>query len=542
METTPVPQNCAILIPLKQIEWPIIRYVKNLKNSEDLLDFDNKFGHSTDAKIADVLWLCSSIFGSCDKIRVPTIMWYTDEDAPHADGSGDQRQALQKAKDLQQLHIELHFFPMKVDFNGDIFYKELLCQLLDEDQDDYLFPTPQLDEKKLLQRMFRRGCNKRALSYLSVELSDKVKFGVGVYGFTRKSTVPKPIMISRSNQDVIVAKKTYKYATIHEGDDGIVENVSNLEAEIDYKEKLEPSKAIKYQQCGGEKIRFTLLEAYEIKQVMEPKIKVLGFKPSSILSEHNHIKCPYFLYPSETRVKNSTVFFRALWERCLADNKVIICIFTMKLKSFPRLVALVPQEQTFGDDGEILRYDGFRMEFIPYAGDIRDLSEVFVRAPQVDQEITFAMKRIVGKLRINYAPLLFHNPAITKIYTAIEQQKFEDEVDDDTQTDPTLANVELQDERINQFVGNLNQLLDGLDEVATANKRKASNDPSTTQRKKISPDDINQELVLQKCKDGQTKELTVAILRGYLELNKVTGISKLTKPQLVEKVLELEKI
>lgn len=504
------------------------------------MDFDNKFGHSKDAKISDVMWLCSSIFGSCDKqIRVPTIMWYTDEDLPHQDGSGDQRQAFQKAKDLQQLHIDLHFFPLKADFDGDLFYKELLCQLLGEELDDYLFPMPQLDEKKLLQRMFRRGCNKRALSYLSVEFSENVKFGVGIYAFTRKSTMPKPILLSRSNREEIVTKRSYKYGTFQEGNDGIVENVSNLEANFDYNEKLEPNKAVKYQKCGGDEIKFTLLEAYEIKQVMEPKIKVLGCKPSSVLNEHNHIKCPYFLYPADTRVKNSTVFFRALWERCLADDKVVICIFTMRLKSYPRLVALVPQEQAFGDDGEILRYDGFRMQFIPFAGDIRDLSEVFTRAPDVDADITFAMKKIVGRLRINYAPTMFDNPATTKIYSTIEQQVFEDDPDEEPHRDSTLANLEVQDDRIDQYVVDLSHLLGGFEEAA--HKRKASEEPAATQRKKVSSDDVNQELVLQKCKEGKVKDLTVVILRGYLELNKVSGISKLNKAQLVEKILEVGK-
>lgn len=543
IENAPVvPHNCAILIPLKQIEAPIIRYVKNMKSSEDFMDFDNKFGHSTDAKISDLLWLCSTIFGSCERqIRVPTIMWYTDGDAPHKDGSADQRQALQKAKDLQQLHIDIQFFPLKVDFDGDLFYKELLCQLLDLDLDDYEFPTPQLNEKKLLQRMFRRGCNKRARSYLSVEFSENVKFGVGMYSYTRKTTMPKPILLSRSNQEVIVSKRSYKCGTFQEGNDGDVVNNSNLEADIDFKEKLQPSKAIKLQHCGGEKIKFTPLEAYEIKQVMDPKIKVLGFKPSSVLNEHNHIKCPLFLYPAENIVKNSTVFFRALWERCLADDSVVICIMTMRIKSYPRLVALVPQEQTMSDDGETLSYDGFRMEFIPFSGDIRDLSEVFTRPPEIDQNVTQVMKKIVGKLRINYSPALFDNPAITKIYSAIEQQVFDDDFDEELIKDPTLADLEVQDDRIAEFSGTLEQLLDGFEDIAIAPKRKGADATSETKRKKVSSDDINEDLVLQKCKEGRVKDLTVAILRGYLELKNISGISKLTKPLLVEKILALEK-
>lgn len=534
-----VPKNCAILMPVKQVESDMIQYVKNMKSSNDFMDFDNKFGHSKDAKVADILWLCSSMFSSSGKqIRVPQIMWFTDEDQPHPDGSNDQHQAFQKATDLQQLQLDLQFYPMKMDFDGDLFYKELLCQLLGYDPNEFQFPTPQLNEKILLQRMFRRGYNKRALAHLTVELSPNAKFGVGVFSFTRKTFVPQSVLLSRASRQQIVAKRSYKYGTIEEGDDGDVANVSNMEAEFDYAEKLEPSMMVKYQLCGSEKIKFTPLEAYEIKQVMEPKIKILGFKPSSVLSQQNHIKGPFFLYPNDSHVKNSGVLFRALWERCLADDKIIFCIFTMRLKSYPRLVALVPQEQQVSADGEIQRYDGFRMEFIPFAGDVRDLSEIFTETPTVDQDVSSAMKKIIGKLRVIYAPSMFENPAVRHIYKQIEAEVFDQEPDEELNRDATLPNLDAQDERIGQFVDMVNQLVADIEDAPPA-KRKASDAPAASQRKKVSADDINSTLILQKCQAGQVKDLTIPTLKAYLELKNVKGISKLNKAQCVEKILEL---
>lgn len=504
------------------------------------MDFNNKYGHLTDSKISDVLWLCSTMFSSSGKhIRIPQIMWYTNEDLPHQVGSNDHQQAFQKAKDLQQLQLDLQFYPMKEDFNGDLFYKELICQLLDLDMEDFPFPVPQLNERILLQRMFRRGNSKRAVCYLNVELSEKAKFGVGMYSFARSTFVPKPTKLTRDTNEEIVTKRAYKYGTVE--DDGNV-SASNVEGIFDYTEKLEPAMTKKYQQCGGEKICFTPLEAYEIKQVMEPKIKVLGFKPSSVLCERNHIRSPHFVYPSDSRIKNSAVFFRALWERCLAEDKVVICAFTMRLKSNPRLVALVPQEQS-ESEGDIIRYDGFRLVFIPFAGDIRDISEV-LKAPEiVDDEITSLMKKIVGRLRIKFSATMFDNPVVKAIYGKIEEQLYDDDDPDEELTkDSTLPNLNAQDDRIDEYANKLEELVGSFEpEPKKAAKRKGSEEPGEAKKKKVEAEDINVELVLQKCESKDVKSLTVSTLRAYLSLKNFSGASKLNKAQLVEKILELGK-
>jgi ATP-dependent DNA helicase 2 subunit 1 len=353
----PVSKNCAILIPMQQIEDETIRYVKNLGKSDDFMGFDDKFGHSVDAKISDVLWLCSTMFSNCGKkIHIPQIFWFTSEDAPHKAGSAEHSQAFQKAKDLQQFQLDFQIFPMKENFNGDLFYRELLAQVLDIDVEDFPFPAPEFNEKVLLRRLVRQGYRRRALGYLNVELSDKAKFGVGIYSFARKSVIPKPTKIARDTNEQIIAKRSYKYADIVEGNDGIVDDV---ETKLEYNKTLEPAMAVKYQLVGDEKILFTPREAFEIKQLMEPKIKILGFKPSSVIADRHHVKSPYFIYPSDNSIKNSTVLFRTLWERCLSQNKVVICVFSMRLRATPRLAALVPQEQA-EEDGEVYRYDGFQ--------------------------------------------------------------------------------------------------------------------------------------------------------------------------------------
>lgn len=502
------------------------------------MGFDEKFGHSSNAKISDVLWLCSTMFSSCGKIRIPQIMWYTSEDLPHQPGSNEHLQAFQKANDLQQFQLDFQFFPMKENFNGDLFYKDFLSQLLDTDIEE--FPKPEFDEKVLLRRMIHQGYTKRSLCYVNVEISENAKFGVGIYSFARKAVIPKPTRIARDTNEEIVAKRTYKYVTINEGNDGDVGEVSNIEENLKM-ENLEPAMTVKYQMCGGEKILFTPMEAFEIKQMMDPKIKVLGFKPSNILNDRNHIRSPYFIYPSDNNIQNSTVFFRTLWERCLSQDKVVICAFTMRMRTMPRLVALVPQNQT-EIDGEVFRFDGFRMIFIPFAGDIRDVSDVMKAVAVVDDNVAAAIKKVVGRLQIKYNPAMFVNPIVKKIYAKIEEQLFADpgdEPDEEVSKDATLPDVEAQDDRIDQFVGDLEQLVGGFESTATKTKRKGSDDPAEPKKKKVCADDVNEELVLKKCLANDTKSLTVPLLRSYLALKQVSGASKMNKGQMVEKIVQL---
>lgn len=162
----------------------------------------------------------------------------------------------------------------------------------------------------------------------------------------------------RETNEKIITKRSYKYC-IH-GD--------SMSDDYLMEVYLTPNLTRKYQKLGGERIYFSNLEMYRMKQIFDPSLKILGFKPASALSVKVHIKAPLFCYPDESRIKNSTILFRALWQKCLDKDKIIIAILTQRKRTFPRLVALVPQRGECDLDGFSIRFNGFRVEFIPYAG------------------------------------------------------------------------------------------------------------------------------------------------------------------------------
>jgi ATP-dependent DNA helicase 2 subunit 1 len=503
--------------------------------SEDYMDFVAKFGHSNNAKVADVLWLCTSVM-SMIKIRSLQICWFTDKSTPHTKGSNLFKETCTKAEELSYLIPDFRIIPLETGFDFDAFYLPFMSRIMGRDEDEITLPkeinlSDNTKVETLVGQLLRQDYTHRALSYISMEISEKVKFGVGVYNFTRKKTEPTSVKLDRVTNQPIEFKRQYKYAKLPEED----ENDIDLERSVMLSEILTADKTIKYLEVGNEKVKFTPLEVYETRQVMQPKIKLLGFKPLSAFKSDMHLKNPYFIYPSDRFIKGSTSIFRALWETCLRNEKFALCIFTMRLKSFPRVVALIPQEE----DNSLNTYDGFRLEFLPYASDIRELSQTYCKEEvlkETDEGLVNAVTSMIGKCAISYSTSMIKNPVNEKIYNAIESSVFNEEKS--TAEDNSKPNVEAQDARIAKYVAEIKEYVGDFEEALAA-KRKATAASEGGSKPKKAALDINFEMILEKCKAGEAKNITVPFLKEYLKEKNVSGLSKMTKEDLIAKIVEL---
>jgi ATP-dependent DNA helicase 2 subunit 1 len=490
--------------------------------SEDLMDFNNKFGSSEGANISEVLFLCSTMFTlSSNNIRTKEIIWFTNQDSPHQPGQHEHYQAFQKAKDLQQLSFHVFFFPISPEFDGSLFWKEFIGLLMDQDIEDVMIPEYAENFNSFVNR---RCFKKRAIAYLDFEVTEKSKFGVGLYSNKRAtSTYPKCTKHSRINNEEIVTKRVTKFAEIPQfSNNDEATDDTDLGTKLDFSQKLDPSSAIKYQEVDGEKICFSTLEAFEIKQIMDPKVKLIGFKPRSMIDEcHYHVKTQLFLYPHDGQIKKSSVFFRSLWERLLIDQLVAICIMTMRLKSYPRLVALIPTEQIRQDE------------------EIRDLDEVYSDLPGYadGDEATFQSKfnKLTKKLRVPFSPMMLENPICGRLYTRIEAQTYDEEINTTTLDSLNIPNVEAQDQRMSKLVDEIEDFINGFEEENS--KRKA--EKADNEKEKLQKTDINMKKILEDCKSGNVKNITVDMLREYLSLKSVNGTSKMKKSFLVDKIVEM---
>lgn len=531
------PEHCSVLFPPQTIDVDMVRIIKNMRYNEsaDYMDFANKHGYSNNAKIADVLWLCSSIMANI-KIRSLMVSWFTNVSEPHAKGSALFKEACTKAEELAYFTPDFQLIKLHSDFNVGAFYQTFTSRITGKDEDDLSPPLEvDLDDSmkidKVANRLLRQDFTHRALSYLSMEISEKVRFGVGVYNFTRKRKEPTMVKLDRVTNQPIEASRAYKYGHIPEDPDEV-----DLERSIILSEILTADKTVKYQDVGGEQVKFTPLEVYEMKQVMQPKIKLLGFKPLTAFKQDMHLKNPYFIYPSEKVIKGSTSIFRALWESCIRNEKFALCIFTMRLKSSPRVVALTPQ----AEDAASKTFDGFRLEFLPYASDIRELSQLYCSkesAGEEKEELLAAVTGMISKCAISYDPSMIKYPVNNKIFNAIECSVFNEEKVE--VEDCSMPNVARQDERIGKFVEQIKELVGGFEEAPVAAKRKAPLEGGNRPKKVAVDANMNTETILDKCKAGDVKQVTVPMLKEYLKGKSVSGISKMTKDDLIAKIIEL---
>lgn len=518
-----VPKKTAIFMPLANPSAESIRKIINFRESEDLFDFDRKFGHSQDSNLSDVLWLCSRVFTRCGyKLEQSSIVLFTSNDEPHPAGSYEYQQSFVKAKDLQQLDVNIVLIPMSEEFDGSKFYREFLCTVASEDPDQYQFPCYQESREPLLTRIFRKDFKKKAISHIKWQLSDDVSLGVNIYSLSRKTKYPAKVKLLRDTNEVIISKRSYQIVTTDED-----QNVSESRP-------LLPGDQRKTQTVGGEKVSFSVDEVTNMKQMLPPGIRLLGFKPISKVSLANHLRSSLFLYPDESTISGSTVLFRALYEKCLAKQKAAYCMLTMRRKQPSKLVALIPQECCYGDDGEPFRHSGFRVEFIPYAADIRKL-EVFEKSPpEVSQDQIDVFKSVVKKIKFKYHPSQFENPVLMTTYTNIEALLFDRH--DLSVYDSTKPDDDRIDSKVGPFVDKISTLFG--EDVTEAPKRRtkaADGEGPSAKAPKLAVD-VDPTAVIDAIQSGKTASVLVGTLRAYLQQQGIEGVSKLNKADLINRI------
>uniref|UniRef100_A0A182VZW2 DNA helicase n=1 Tax=Anopheles minimus TaxID=112268 RepID=A0A182VZW2_9DIPT len=523
------PRQCAIYIPLGNPSVEMIRKVRGMRESNDLFGFESKYGHSENTSLSNVMWLCSRMFSHCGyKLRQSTIILFTSNDIPHANGSNEYQQALVKARDLLQKEIFVELVPMSSNFDCDKFYKEFICTVLEEDMSEFDAPVYETSKAKLVYRLFVRSYKKRSLAHLKWHLSEDVALGVNLYTLRRSPHYPKKVRLLRSTNEVIVSKRVHISCALCK------------DGEQETSKVILPGEQRKSITVGGEKVSFKPEEVTHMKQLLPPGIRLLGFKPASVVSMTNHIRSCLFLYPNEDYINGSTVLFRALYEKCLEKNQVAFCMLTTRRKQPSKLVALVPQQALAHDPlGEANRPCGFRVEFIPFAGDIRNLSMLEeVPTAEVTDEQTDLFKKAIKKLKFKFHPSYFEDPASQNLYINIESLVFD--VEDAELFDSTRPDCEKIDSKLEPIITDMERMF-GEDAEEAPKRRRAEGGDNEGEPKAKGPKvvPVNDSELVEIVKQGKGESLTVDILRKYLQKQNVRGIKALKKTDLVEKVLEL---
>lgn len=99
-----------------------------------------------------------------------------------------------------------------------------------------------------------------------------------------------------------------------------------------------------YYPLGGEKIKLTKQDVNKIKNIENPGISLVGFKPKHVIKPYYNLRTSYFLYPDEEHVVGSSQFIDALIDELTETNMVGIVKIMPRNNQELRFAALFPQK------------------------------------------------------------------------------------------------------------------------------------------------------------------------------------------------------
>ncbi|CAF1005109.1 unnamed protein product [Didymodactylos carnosus] len=484
-----------ILHELSQPSAERIIELETLSSEDKYLDlYKKEFGSvnlTYSYSLNEALWTCSNLFSnSPQRLTVKRIFIFTCNDQPHATNLILERQAKQRAKDLNDVGIQLELFPLLtktiIKFDYRKFFQDMLM-LADEDL-ELLEKKPfnKLDE--LLKRVLAKEHKKRAYCTVPFKFGmigdSQMEMSVSVYNIVRPCPKPTKIKLDKkTNLETKIVTKHYLPET----------------AEI-----LMPSDIQYGLDIAGRRILFEQDEIKAIKKFDdEPGFRLLGFKQMSCLKPFHYVKPGHFIYPDEKYVEGSSCLFNALLKKCLDKQMFVLCQFTARRNTPPRMVALIPQKEEF--DAKVptdkIASNGFHVAYLPYADDIRSLPKF--DPPRATQDQIQKFRQIIKALKFKY-----HKP--------------------DEFVDLTIPNIERMEDKAGQFVEDLKTLIFPVGYAGSkklAAKRKADGDAANESKKSKMEDAAEIETA---ARNGSLQKLTVPIMKDYCRDKKIrtTGTRK----------------
>ncbi|KAF2767190.1 Ku DNA-binding complex, Ku70 subunit [Teratosphaeria nubilosa] len=514
-----------------------------------------------EVSMANVLFCANQIFTTkAPNFSSRRLFLVTDNDYPHASNRDARNSAAVRAKDLYDLGVTIELFPIShpdrnppYTFDRSKFYDDIVYSTTPADPDA---PAPLTSDIKaasstakdgisllqsLLSSVVSRAAPRRALfSNMPFEIGPNLKISVKGYIIFKRQE-PK--------------RTSYIYLPPDNDKPQIAVGSSTLIADDTARtvEKTEVRRAFKF---GGETISFTVDELAKIKHFGDPVLRIIGFKPMSMLPTWANLEPSKFIYPSEEEYIGSTRVFSALHQKLLKDQKFGLAWFIARRNASPVLVAIMPGAESRTEEGEQLIPPGFWIKRLPFADDIRqapDTSLVRTTSPLTD-----AMRVIVQQLQLPkavYDPKKYPNPSLQWFYKILQALALEEDLPDAPE-DKTIPRHKQIHKRAGGYAVEWGNVLDAeFKEWQKTNDRhihptsngaskrsKAEPSGSATQAKakKFKTEDgddagVTDAAMREAWSKDAVKKMTVADLKGWLQ-GKGTKVTGLKKAELVEAV------
>lgn len=442
---------------LTDLDVPAAADVKQLRNLVEDEDEASKLlqASSEEVSMANVLFCANQIFTTkAPNFTSRRLFLVTDNDYPHASNRDARNSAAVRAKDLYDLGVTIELFPIShpdrgYTFDRSKFYNDIVYSSTPSDPDA---PAPLTSDIKaanssakdgisllqsLLSSVASRSAPRRALyGNLPFEIGPGLKISVKGFVFFKRQEPKKtaPIYLPPDSEKPQIA---------HLSSTLVADDTARTV------EKTEIRKAYKF---GGETITFSEEEIAKIKNFGDPVIRIIGFKPMSMLPVWANLTHNSFIYPSEEEYVGSTRVFSALYQKLLADKKFGLAWFVARRNAKPVLAAIYPGEEKRNDQDEQIMPPGLWVKQLPFADDIRDKPETnLVRAPD---EVVDAMRTIVQQLQLPkavYDPSKYPNPSLQWFFKILQAIALEEDLPEKAE-DKTLPRWRQIHKRAGQYV------------------------------------------------------------------------------------------
>lgn len=452
---------------LTDLDVPDALAVKTLKaiahgdeEADELLVPAKKRG---DVTMSNLMFCANQIFTTkAPNFGSRRLFIITDNDDPHGEDKTLRSAATVRAKDLYDLGVVIELFPISTPqhtFDRTKFYDDLVYSGQDNPEGIQTTSAIKLETgsdgisllSNLISDVNSKQVAKRALfSHLPFEIAPGLTISVKGYNVLQRQKPARSCYVWLNGERALIAKgQTTQYAA----GDMDEETKKPLDETVQPVTKIEIKKAYKF---GGEQVIFTKEEQKELKNFGPPVLRIVGFKPKSLLENWHSVTKSTFIYPSEEGYVGSTRTFSALWEKLLKSDTMGLAWYIARANANPSIVAILPGKEVLDPaTGRQVRSAGLWVYPLPYADDIRQ-SALSPKNAVASDALVDALAKVVGMLQLpngTFEPSRYPNPALQWHYKILQAMALEEEIPEFTEKDDkTLPRAKQIDKRAGEYV------------------------------------------------------------------------------------------
>ncbi|KAI9804456.1 MAG: ATP-dependent DNA helicase II subunit 1 [Sarcosagium campestre] len=446
-QSTPYP-HCYLLTDL---DIPAAEDVKALKAIVEDEDESSKLlvPSPEPVSMANVLFCANTIFATrAANFSSRRLFVVTDNDDPHAKDPALKSTAIVRGKDLYDLGVVIELFPIAQPdqgFDRSKFYDNMIYRNVSTESENLASPPAPLASSSagngisllnsLLSSVKSKAVARRAL-FSNMPLEIGPGFSISVKGFIiyKRQTPARSCYVWLNGEKAQIAKGT------------------SIPTADDTARPVEPAEIKKAYKFGGGHVAFTTDEAKSLRYFGEPVIRIIGFKPVSLLPFWASVKPSTFIYPSEDDYVGSTRVFSALQQKLLKDDKMGLAWFIPRRNAVPTIVAILPSSEKIGEEGNQISPPGLWLVPLPYADDVRqDPDTTHVVAPD---SLVDMMRKVIQQLQLpkaQYNPGKYPNPALQWHYRILQAMALDEDLPEKPE-DATIPKYRQIDKRAGDYV------------------------------------------------------------------------------------------